>query len=146
MPSADNNQIPLFFRMPGDGGCCINMIDHHAQVRFHGSGYGWFTYKSGSKCDAWNNKWQHHVYVSNGDARKFEVYVNGQIVGGTTNNNWRDLSNMYLEYVGARPSWGTNGLGGYIDELIMFKRRLSSTEARALYTMGTKKYEFADEL
>ena len=141
-----NNQIPLHFRAPGDGGCCLDMIDHHAQVRFYGRSHGWFAYRYVNNCGSWNGKWINHIYVSNKKAKRWEIYVNGQAQGGLQHNRWKDLSGMYLDFLGGRPGFGTNGLGGYADELIMWNRALTPTEARAVYQMGKDKKEFAAEI
>jgi hypothetical protein len=75
--------------------------------------------------------WKHNLYVY--DSSGIRVYIDGQEV---VNNNSTFTSSLSLAYIGNRPSFGTNGLDGNIDDLFFSSDILDDTDATRIYQQG----------
>ena len=75
-----------------------------------------FTHTTGGCTMQWRN---HHFisYTSEDNKNTWMVYVNGKRIG-LQHQNFQQMAGAQLRYMGSRPGFGTNGLGGYLDELI----------------------------
>lgn len=130
-----NNQIPMIFgsdRTDYAG----SFVDAHAGFRF--CLYDCYFYTgSGANCERDKNKWQHWVVTS--DGKKHVGYRDGAPVDYNNNafKDWK-AEGAYIRHFGSKPGWGTNGLGGYLDEVIVWDRGLSAAEVKSLYDMSDK--------
>ena len=141
--TCSNNQIPLYFQ--NRQGNIIWMIDHHSRARISNNHAGGGHY-GGSRCNAWNNQWKHHVYQDTGS--RFRAGVNGDPVPLSTNNrnSGVTLEGAWLRCIGSQPSWGTNGLGGWLDEMVIWNRVLSTDEVAAMYALRQSSTRYATNL
>jgi len=130
--TCSNNQIPLYFRTRT--GTIIYMIDHHARATMSNGFIGRGHY-GGTSCSGWQNGWKHHVYQDTGS--RFRVWVDGTEQSLATNNRNANggMNGAWLQYLGSRPSWGTNGLGGYLDEMVIWNRVLTPEEVAGMYVL-----------
>jgi hypothetical protein len=128
-----NNQIPLILGND-DQMKAGTFIDHHAGFRFCMEPWGCYFYTGGGNCGGWNGQWHHWVITSDGS--KHVGYHNGQVAH--TSGTWHNMKsvNAYISYMGTQPNWGTNGLGGYLDEVAVWDRGLSGDEVSKLYKMN----------
>lgn len=137
--TCSNNQIPIFWKKNGNS---HYMIDHHARARLDGFLYAGH---SGQSCYSWQNNWKHHVYRDDGS--RIRVWVDNNEITSFSYNSRRnpgyDLEGAWLEYLGTRPSFGTNGLGGYMDELIIWNRALDVQEIDNVYRMKQRRERYA---
>lgn len=86
--------------------------------------------------------WYHVMMTSNGT--NFYLYVNGvQVASGAVpangNYTFEDSFNIGRNYFPSVGSGPNQYLNGYLDEVVVFNRLLSSTEVRELYSLGVKK-------
>lgn len=130
--TCSNNQIPLYFRTRT--GTIIYMIDHHARATMSNGFIGRGHY-GGTSCSGWQNGWKHHVYQDTGS--RFRVWVDGTEQSLATNNRNANggMNGAWLQYLGSRPGWGTNGLGGYLDEMVIWNRVLTPEEVAGMYVL-----------
>lgn len=84
-------------------------------------------------CAANLQVWNHHAIVD--DGTQYIVYKNGQPVLPTV-NTYQTLSGGSIVRFGSRPNFGTNGLGGQLDDVAMFKRALSAAEIQQIHSAG----------
>jgi hypothetical protein len=138
--SCSNNQIPIVFGDPKGEDTAGSFVDAHNPFRFEtGSVGGGFTFQE--RQNDWFSctdsrsigKWQMHTITSDGS--EFRAFHNGKDYG-TQSQSWRNLAGMYISFMGVFPGWGSNGLYGYLDEVIMWDRALTPTEVSAFYEMG----------
>ena len=45
------------------------------------------------------------------------------------------MNGAWLRYLGSRPGFGTNGLGGYLDEMVIWNRVLTPEEVAGMYAL-----------
>ena len=64
------------------------------------------------------------------DGSSIRAYKDGALLSGFGSSS---TTNTSIQYIGGRPSWGTNGLGGGLDEFFVLNRVMSGSEASALY-------------
>jgi hypothetical protein len=130
--TCSNNQIPLFFRTRT--GTSIYMIDHHARARMS-NGFIGRNHYGGTSCRGWEDGWKHHVYQDTGS--RFRVWVDGTEQSLATNNRNANggMNGAWLQYLGSRPGFGTNGLGGYLDEMVIWNRVLTPEEVAGMYAL-----------
>lgn len=99
----------------------------------------------GSSCNAWQtpqpeaNKWVNLVLAS--EAGKYQLYLNGQAmtnkIGGSQSSAGDKTPNPFI--LGAITRVGnirTDFFQGGMDELMLFKRALTTSEIRSFYEMG----------
>lgn len=77
------------------------------------------------------NSWQHLVYVSTGVGGVCNLYINGNLIGQTTNATSGLCSNNNL-YFGV-DIFGPNYLNCTLDDIVIWNRALTQTEITGLY-------------
>jgi hypothetical protein len=83
-----------------------------------------------------NNQWHHFVFIIV-DGKSAIAYIDNIIVGSDTSlYNSVDTSSRQLN-IGRRPFTNDRRFNGFIDELAIYNRALSSDEVSALYNSGT---------
>ena len=130
--TCSNNQIPLYFqRRQGNN---VYMIDHHSRATLS-NGFISRGHYGGTSCSRWANEWKHHVYQDTGS--RFRVWVDGTEQSLSTNNRnaGGGMNGAWLRYLGSRPGFGTNGLGGYLDEMVIWNRVLTPEEVAGMYAL-----------
>jgi len=138
--SCSNNQIPIVFGNKNAGETCGSFVDAHNPMRFETcqtGGYSWNQrsndwYSCGDSRSI--NKWHMHTVTSDGS--EFRAFVDGKDYGKQTNQGWHDISGEYVSFMGVYPGWGSNGLYGFLDEVIMWDRALTAEEVKKLYNMN----------
>ena len=126
--SCSNNQIPILFSDDS------YLADLHYQGSFYKASYGTVFHTSTSVCSTYQNTWVHHAYVDDGSS--LTVYFNGSSASPVT-YSYSTLSGLSLYRFGSRPSFGTNGLSGYLDEVAVYDRALTSSEIETIYDQAT---------
>ena len=122
-----NNQIAFLF---SDG--ASYMTDLRYEASWHHEGTRRFRVE-GPGCGSFTNVWHHHVYIDTGT--ELEVWFDGEQLSPET-YSYASMSGYAISRFMSRPSFGTNGLHGYIDDVAMFHRALEADEISALYTAG----------
>jgi hypothetical protein len=120
-----NNQIPFSF---GDNTNWLHDNIRAGTISYNGTR---FQSESGANnCTSRIDTWYHMAYVDTGST--YLVYQNGSPVAATS-LSYATLDPMTIAYFGSRPGFGTNGLGGELDDVAMFNRALSQSEIQRVY-------------
>ena len=126
--SCSNNQIPLLFSDDSFIG------DMHYQGSFYKDGHGYAFHSGTSVCSTYQDTWVHNAYVDDGTS--IAVYYNGSSVSSST-YSYSTMNGLALYRFGSRPSFGTNGMSGYLDDVAVYDRALSSDEISTIYSQAT---------
>ena len=110
-------------------GSCGYIGDHYYLASFNDCSNGLIFRDSTSVCAA--NAWNHHVYRY--DSGGLTVFRNGVQVSNSEGNGSPVSVGQELNHFGSRPSFGTNGLDGYLDEVMVFDRAITDDEVQTLY-------------
>ena len=119
-----NNQIAFMFSDSS------YMADFLYTARFIYSSVGATFYNNTSVCP--DSNWKHHIVVYE-NTRIQNWYINGTAVSADSVSGDHFDPNMTLTSLGSRSGFGTNGMNGYLDEVIWLNRPLSENEALNLY-------------
>lgn len=126
--NCSNNQIPILL---SDGDSRMGDMAFRASWYIRGA----YRFYDGSEniCAATVNTWSHHVYVDDGSALR--VYRNGELQPAPS-YSYATVAGLGIRHIGNRPGFGTNGLGGELDDLAVFGRALTVQEIQQLYQQG----------
>lgn len=80
-----------------------------------------------------DDKWHHCVGVRNGAS--YKIYIDGVLHGERTNGNTTNYG-TYPITVSGNYNYNTQGLNGYLDELMVYDRVLTESEILQLYNNG----------
>lgn len=101
------------------------------------SGYNAGTYANQSSTSAYHDGAYHHVVCTISSAGVMHIYVDGSTVeaASSTLNNYKTMQTGKNKYIGQ--NWdGNNCFWGYIDEVGVWNKELTSGEVTALYNSG----------
>jgi hypothetical protein len=124
--SCSNNQIPVLF----DDGYIADMYREKGGLVYFA---GTTVFATNSNCQSNQGKWQHLAIVDDGTAVR--VYNNGVQITPTT-YNYKTLNGRTINWLGSKPGFGTNGLGGELDELAVYKQALTLAQIQLVYQQG----------
>lgn len=102
---------------------CLNTLANQSSY----DGTGLFTLTT--------NTWYHLSFVFHGGVRQ-QGFVNGLLDGSATNPVASIGSNFNNIWFGASANFGTRNLNALVDDLIIFRRPLPTTELRSIYELG----------
>jgi len=124
-----NNQIPVLL---SDDNSWMGDLIYGSSWRIRNT----YRYQTNAVniCQATVNTWAHHAYVDDGAALR--VYRNGELQEAQV-YSYDTVAGLGLDHFGNRPGFGTNGLGGNLDDLAVFGRALTVQEIQRLYQSGT---------
>jgi hypothetical protein len=126
--SCSNNQIPLWFE---SGDSRIGDLLYESSV--YAKNQQVF-YKNGTGCGSYQNNWHHRVMRDNGTA--IQVWFDGSEISSDGSNPYQTFDGEFLKYIGSKPGHGTNGLGGYLDEIVIFNRALTEAEIQRVHALN----------
>ena len=127
--SCSNNQIALLF---DDNSSWLADLYHTAAFYAPG-GYAFAIHDS--NCSSYTNTWRHFVYQDEGG--NIRVWSNGSELTGTSYDTYRSLSGIGLNRFMSKPSFGTNGLSGQMDDLAIYDTPLAATEIQRIYDQAS---------
>ncbi len=128
--SCINNQIPLLFE---NDNAFIGDL-YHAVAFYGGGNNGYLFAIHDSGCTGYINSWRHFVYQDEGG--NIRVWVNGAEVSGTNYDTYASMNGNGIRRFMSKPSFGTNGLEGQMDDLAIYDTALSEPEIQRIYTQA----------
>ena len=126
--SCSNNQIPIFFV---DSGTRIGDLHYESSVQVRSNTV---FFKVGPGCGTYQNSWHHRALRDNGSA--IQVWLDGNEISSDSPHTYHSFDDEGLNRFGSRPGYGTNGLGGYLDEVVIFNRTLTEAEIQRVRTLN----------
>lgn len=121
-----NNQIPLHF---ADNSFIGDLYRAAGSVNLTQAGTV-MSSDEPSNCEQTAGRWIHHVYI---DDRTSVRYYRDAIEVPPDSYTYHNLAGIALSRFGSRPGFGTNGLGGRLDDVAVFHRALSPAEIQMLH-------------
>ncbi|MBN2799446.1 MAG: hypothetical protein JXX28_09900 [Deltaproteobacteria bacterium] len=131
LESNSNNQIPILFSNESSW-----MGDLLYRARIYGPS-GYLVSDVTAVYPSSTGHWWHHVFRD--DDTDVQVWTNGAMVGSHGSND-DSFSGLSMNRIGARPGFGTNGFGGYMDDAAVFSRGLTDEEIGLIYEAGLAGY------
>ena len=127
--NCSNNQIPIIF----DDESFMGDLHHKVALYYRSGGYYAFAYHD-SGCSSYVNNWRHFVYVS--DGASLRAWENGVEITSPTSYSYHNFNGRTINRLMNYPGFGTNGLGGYLDDLAVLDVALTSSEVQSVYQYG----------
>jgi len=123
--NCSNNQIAILYE---DNGTYLGDLYHVASyIRAnHGT-----VFSQNAGCGA-ANTWRHFAYVDTGS--QLRVWVDGSELLSPSSYNYANSAGQRINRFMNRPGFGTNGLGGYMDELGVYDIALTGAEIQRIYS------------
>ena len=108
---------------------CSYIGDHYYKARWYDCNAGTIVDNDTSVCG--DGVWKHNLFSY--DSTGIRVYENGQEISSSSTP---PSITSTIGYIGSRPSFGTNGLNGYMDDLFFTSEVLDADDAILLYEQG----------
>jgi hypothetical protein len=131
--NCSNNQIPIIF----DDYSFMGDLYHQVALYQASAGYYALANHDGG-CSNYQNNWRHFAYRNNG--ADLQAWENGIEITNLTSYNYNDFAGRSIIHLMNRPSYGTNGLGGYMDDLVIVDVALDETAIQTIYNYGINGY------
>ena len=131
--NCSNNQIPIIF----DDYSFMGDLYHNVALYYASGGY-YALANHNSACTSYQNNWRHFAYRNNGVS--LQVWENGVEITARTSYLYHNFAGRSIIHLMNRPSWSTNGLGGYMDDLVVIDAALDEADILNIYNYGTNGY------
>jgi hypothetical protein len=122
--NCSNNQIAILF----DNNTYMGDLYYAASFQ-SGSTFS----QTGSGCSSYVNTWRHFAHVDDGSSLR--VWQDGAELSPDS-YSYSSGSRPPINRLMSRPGFGTNGLGGYIDDLAIYDTALTEAEIQRIYNQS----------
>ena len=106
--------------------------DQYYLARWYHSNTGYIISNGTSTCG--DSVWKHNLYTY--DSSGVRAYINGVLVDSSSSTPY--LSGLELGYICSKPSFGTNGLHGNLDDIFFTSQILDAAAVLRIYEQGVQ--------